>query len=97
MKKGPVLCDIVKDPGESSDVSKQHPEVLERMLKLYGEWWDVCRPLMINEDSDITKSERYWINYLKEQEAKGPVPELAIPGVKTDLRIISMSNKKSKE
>ena len=60
MKRGAVLRDIVQDPGETTDVGKQHPEVVERMLNVYGEWWDVCRPLMINEDADITKGRSYW-------------------------------------
>jgi len=64
------------------------------MLKVYGEWWDVCRPLMINEDADITKNERSWIEYLKDQKAKGSIPELVIPGVQTDVRVVSMSSKK---
>ena len=93
--RGVMLCDMQKDPGEKTDVSKQHPEVVSQMLKVYGEWWDVCRPLMINEDADITKGGSYWRGYLKEQEAAGAIPELIIPGVATDLKVISMSSKKS--
>lgn len=96
MKKDLMLCNIVEDPAEQVDVSKQYPEVVRQMLDLYGEWWDECRPLMSNEDADISKSERPWPNYLREQKAKGPIPELRIPGVQTDLRVVSMSSKKSK-
>lgn len=45
----------------------------------------------------LTKSSRHWLGYLKAQKAKGPIPELVIPGVKTDVRVVSMSNKKPKE
>jgi len=96
VERGVVLTEIQKDPGEKNDVSKQYPEVVSEMLKTYGKWWDVCRPMMINEERDITQGGSYWPGYLKEQQAKGPIKEMIIPGVRTDLKIVSMSSKKSK-
>ena len=93
--RGVVLTDIQKDPGEKADVSQEYPEIVSGMLDAYSQWWDVCRPLMINEDRDITKGGASWPDYLKAQKANGPVPELIIPGVATDLKVISMSSKKS--
>ena len=90
-EKDLMLCNIVEDPSETTDVSKQHPKVVEQMLKQYSEWWDACRPLMVNEDADLSKTERPWPDYLKEQTENKPVPELIIPGVQTDLKIMSMS------
>ena len=55
MDRGAVLCDIKADPSETNDVSEQNPEVVSQMLKVYGQWWDVCRPLMINEEADIMR------------------------------------------
>jgi hypothetical protein len=52
---------------------------------------------MINEDADIFQSGRPWLDYLKEQKTKGPIPELVIPGVQTDVRVVSMSAKETKE
>jgi hypothetical protein len=46
---------------------------------------------MVNEDADLSKTERPWPDYLKEQTENKPVPELIIPGVQTDLKIMSMS------
>jgi len=97
VEKDLLLCDILNDPGETVDVSKQYPEVVDQMLKIYGKWWEICRPLMINEDADITKSERPWLNYLKEQKAEAPIPELVIPGVQTDVLVVPMSTKKTNE
>lgn len=90
-----MLCDIVNDPGEEVDVRKQYPEIIQQLLKHYGQWWDECRPLMINEDADITIGGAVWPGYLKEQQAKGSIPELIIPGVTTDRNVISMSTKGS--
>ena len=63
------------------------------MMEAYGAWWDECRPLMVNEDADITQSGIRWPDYLKEQQKNGAVPDLFIPGVRTDVKVISMSNK----
>ncbi len=52
---------------------------------------------MINEDADISKSGSPWIESLKAQQSAGTVPELVIPGVRTNLRVVSMSSKKAPE
>lgn len=94
LDKKAELCDIVNDPGENEDVQKMHPEMVTQMLEVYGKWWDACRPLMINEEADITTGGGYWNTYLKEQQAQGEVPELTIPGVETEVEVVNMSSKK---
>lgn len=33
------LYDLVKDPGEKHDISKEHPEIVKKMRKAYEEWF----------------------------------------------------------
>ncbi|CAA6692160.1 MULTISPECIES: arylsulfatase [unclassified Lentimonas] len=87
------LFDITEDPGEKNDVAKEHPEIVSTMMEAYGAWWDVCRPLMINEDADITVSAIYWPTYLREQKKHGGVPDLFIPGVQLDLQVVPIGSK----
>ena len=87
------LYDIEKDPGQKTNLAKENPETVSVMMEAYGSWWDECRPLMVNEDADITQSGIRWPDYLKEQQKNGAVPDLFIAGVRTDVKVISMSNK----
>jgi arylsulfatase len=43
------LYDISKDPGETTDVAKEHPEVIAQLRKSYDAWWESVLPLMVNE------------------------------------------------
>jgi len=44
------LPDINKDPGETTNIAAEHPEVVADMKKAYDVWWDEVRPYMVNED-----------------------------------------------
>lgn len=39
---GYALYDLLNDPGEKNDVSKQHPEVVDRMRKVVEDWQKSC-------------------------------------------------------
>ena len=45
------LFDLKTDPGEQTDVSKQHPEVVKSLLAAYDQWWADVVPLLENEDA----------------------------------------------
>ena len=36
--KGTRLFNLAEDPGESRDLSKQNPEITQRLQRLYEEW-----------------------------------------------------------
>ena len=38
LAKGTRLFNLAKDPGESKDISKQHPEIVTRLQALYQQW-----------------------------------------------------------
>ncbi len=58
------LYDIRSDPGEKTNVIAQHTDVVEKMRKVYDQWWDEVLPVMENEDAVGPKvnpfKERYW-------------------------------------
>ena len=47
---GNKLYDIANDPFEQKEVSKQHPELVQRLTKVYHDWWETALPLMVNEN-----------------------------------------------
>ena len=58
---GKELYDLKADPGETTNVIADHPEVVAKLSAAYDQWWTETRPLMVNEDAVGPK-----INPLKE-------------------------------
>jgi len=46
------LYDIAADPGERTDVAKDHPDVVARLGAAYDAWWKSVQPDLVNEDLD---------------------------------------------
>ena len=78
--KKTMLFDIQADPGETTNVIKDHPEVAKKMLAAYDKWWDEVRPLMVNEDAPLLDHHPV-IRRFKEQEAKGGIPQWTAPKI----------------
>lgn len=66
-----ALYDLFKDPGETTNVIKKHPETAEQMLKAYEQWWDEVRPFMINEDAPLDTGKPFIEQFEKQQQAMG--------------------------
>ncbi len=49
---GTELYDIKKDPGQKTDVAKQHPEVVKKLRAEYDAWWADISPVF-SKDSRI--------------------------------------------
>ncbi len=62
------LYDIDADPGETTNVADQHPDVVRRMQEAFDAWWAETRPLMVNEDVPNSPTKPYWV--LFEQQAR---------------------------
>ena len=58
---GKELYDLKADPGETTNVIAEHPDVVAKLSAAYDQWWTETRPLMVNEDAVGPK-----INPLKE-------------------------------
>ncbi|MDF1737937.1 MAG: arylsulfatase [Verrucomicrobiales bacterium] len=72
------LYDIENDPGETTNVFDEHPEVVKEMLTAYDGFWEKARPLMVNEDASLDVEKPFEANYLK-QKAAGGIPNWVAP------------------
>jgi arylsulfatase len=68
------LHDMEKDPGQTTNVSADHPEVVKAMLDAYDKFWKEARPLMVNEGVPISKTHPYHEDYRRQEKEKG-IPE----------------------
>lgn len=71
--EGWELFDILKDPGEKTDVRAQHPKVFAEMKAAYDQWWRDVQPDLVNEDVAIPQynafHELYWKQFGGEPKA----------------------------
>ena len=72
------LYDIETDPGETTNVFDEHPEVVAELQKAYEGFWERARPLMVNEDAPLDVEKPFEANYLK-QKAAGGIPNWKAP------------------
>ena len=72
------LFDMQADPGQTTNVLDQHPEVASSMRKAYDEWWKVTRPMMVNEGAEMSATKPYHELYNKQLKDKG-IPEWEAP------------------
>ncbi len=75
---GDALYNIGKDPGETTDVANQHPEIAATMRKTFDAWWADVRPLMVNEDASLDTDKPFLDQYLKQEKSTG-IPKWTEP------------------
>ena len=58
------LYDLKADPGETKNVSADHPDVVAQLRTAYDQWWSDVQPLLVNENVVGPKinpfKELYW-------------------------------------
>ncbi len=60
------LFDVAAEPGETTDVAKQHPEVVKRLDTEYDAWWASLPPYLVNEDAIPPKENPFKELYRKQ-------------------------------
>ncbi|MEX2174206.1 MAG: arylsulfatase [Pirellulaceae bacterium] len=79
------LFDLAADPGEKTNVSDQHPEVVTKLKRELDEWWKEVTPLLVNEDAIGPKynpyHELYWAQF-----GGGPAAGEVTPPAKADRK-----------
>jgi len=72
------LYDMQADPGQTTNVITQHPEVAAQMRAAYEQYWKEARPLMVNENAPISATQPYH-EWFKQQKATTGVPDWKAP------------------
>jgi len=74
------LYDLQLDPGQTTNVIEQFPEIVSQMRDAYDIWWEGTKPLMVNEDAPISATKPFHVRYRQQLESEGipawPAPEL---------------------
>ena len=64
-KKAWQLYDLGKDPGQTTDIAKERPEVVESMGAAYEAWWASVLPNLVNEDAPTPAENSFKTRFLK--------------------------------
>ncbi|QDU98407.1 arylsulfatase [Lignipirellula cremea] len=72
------LYDMQADPGQTTNVIDQHPQLVEEMRKAYDAWWKGTRPLMVNEDAPMSPTKPFHVLYEKQLQ-NGGIPDWQPP------------------
>lgn len=71
------LFDLARDPGETTNVAEQFPEIVRTMSAAYDAWWYSLPPYLVNEQKTGPKynpfHEQYW------RQFRGPGPNRVPP------------------
>lgn len=77
---GDQLFDMQDDPGQTTDVSSRHPDVVAAMRTAYDAFWKEARPLMVNEGVPMSPTRPFHELYRKQQESTG-IPDWMPPSL----------------
>jgi len=77
---GDALFDITTDPGQTTNVADQHPALIKGMRSAYDAFWKEARPLMVNEDVPMSKTQPFHLWY-DEQLKAGGIPGWTPPSL----------------
>ena len=75
-----ALFDMLKDPGQRTNIIDQHPEVAAKMRAAYNKFWKEARPLMVNEDVPMSPTRPFHVWYA-EQMKNGGIPQWKAPSL----------------
>jgi arylsulfatase len=75
-----ALYDVAQDPGQTTNVIDQYPEVVEKMRAAYDAWWKETRPLMVNENVPMSPTRPFHELYNKQLETTG-IPDWQPPSL----------------
>jgi len=68
---GKFLFDMLADPGQTNNCIDPHPEIADKMRKAYDQWWQVTRPMMVNETAPMSATRPFHEAFFKQQKAEG--------------------------
>jgi len=75
-----ALYDMLADPGQTTNVIEEHPEVVAAMRKAYDRWWAKTVPMMVNENVPMSKTRPFHVLYQTQLAGEG-IPEWREPNL----------------
>lgn len=75
---GEQLFDMTLDPGQTTDVAGEHPELVEQMRTAYDAWWRETVPMMVNEDAPMSPTRPFHVLFEQQQSTNG-IPDWQPP------------------
>ncbi|PQO43259.1 arylsulfatase [Blastopirellula marina] len=66
-----ALFDMEADPGQTTNVIDQHPDVAAAMKSAYDAWWKGTRPMMVNETAKMSPTKPFWEAYYAQEKEAG--------------------------
>lgn len=68
------LYDMQADPGQTKNLFDAHPDVVAKFRIAYIEWWKETRPMMVNEDAEMSPTQPFHVLYEAQLKSTG-IPE----------------------
>ena len=65
------LFDLANDYGQKTDVASRHPQIVHELAASFDQWWEDCRPMLVNEKVVGPKLNPFAVRYW-EQFGGGP-------------------------
>lgn len=60
------LFDLSNDYGQKTNVASRHPQVVRELAAAFDQWWDDCRPMLVNEKVLGPKLNPFAVRYWKQ-------------------------------
>lgn len=73
-----ALYDMQKDPGQTTNVINDHPDVVKELRAVYDAWWKKTRPMMVNENVPMSTTRPFHELYEKQMATRG-IPDWEEP------------------
>jgi arylsulfatase len=74
------LADIQADPGETTNLATQYPEVVEELTQAFDQWWVSTEPYLVNEGLPLIPESEHPFNLRYEAQLKTQGIPLWEPG-----------------
>lgn len=75
---GAALYDMEKDPGQTSNILLENPDVVKQMRAAFEIYWREARPLMVNETAQLSAVRPYHEAFNQQRATEG-IPEWHAP------------------
>ena len=75
-----ALYDMQADPSQTNNIFDEHPQLVARLRDVYTEWWKGTRPMMVNEEAEMSPVQPFHELYRKQQASTG-IPDWQPPSL----------------